>query len=110
MEYRKLPHGEKQISVIGMGSSVVGEQKEKDIIQTVEYALEQGVNFFDMAGGHASIFPGLRKGLAGAAGQRAAAGTFRGGLHFRGIWMDDQPGGGEALRGLAVENAENRLY
>ena len=86
MEYRKLPHGEEQISVIGMGSSVVGEQKEKDIIQTVEYALEQGVNFFDMAG------------------------TFRGGLHFRGIWMDDQPGGGEALRGLAVENAENRLY
>lgn len=54
MEYRKLPHGEEQISVIGMGSSVVGEQKEKDIIQTVQVALEQGVNFFDMAGGHSS--------------------------------------------------------
>ena len=56
MEYRKLPHGEEQISVIGMGSSVVGEQKEKDIIQTVQVALEQGVNFFDMAGGHSAIF------------------------------------------------------
>ena len=65
MQYRKLPHGEEQISVIGMGSSVVGEQKEKDIIQTVEYALEQGVNFFDMAGGHASIFPAYGKALQG---------------------------------------------
>ena len=25
MEYRKLPHGEEKISVIGMGTSVVGE-------------------------------------------------------------------------------------
>lgn len=41
MEYRKLPHGEEMISVIGMGSSVVGEQKEADIIRTVEYAWMQ---------------------------------------------------------------------
>ena len=39
MEYRKLPHGEEMISVIGMGSSVVGEQSEKNIIETVQYAL-----------------------------------------------------------------------
>ena len=63
MEYRKLPHGEEQISVIGMGFSVVGEQKEKDIIQTVQVALEQGVNFFDMAGGHAAIFGAYGKAL-----------------------------------------------
>ena len=31
MEYRKLPHGDEQISVIGMGSSVVGEQKDADM-------------------------------------------------------------------------------
>lgn len=35
MEYRKLPHGDELIGVIGMGTSVVGEQKEKDIIDTV---------------------------------------------------------------------------
>ena len=56
MEYRKLPRGGEMISVIGMGSSVVGAQKEKDIIKTVEYAVENGINYFDMAGGHASIF------------------------------------------------------
>ena len=31
MEYRKLHHGEEQISVIGMGSSVVGEQQDADM-------------------------------------------------------------------------------
>ncbi len=29
MEYRKLPHGDEQISVIGMGTSVVGESSVK---------------------------------------------------------------------------------
>ena len=33
MEYRELPHGDEAISVIGMGSSVVGAQQEADIIR-----------------------------------------------------------------------------
>ena len=45
MEYRRLPHGEEEISVIGMGSSVIGEQPESDIIETVQFALDSGVNF-----------------------------------------------------------------
>ena len=40
MKYRKLPHGEEQISIIGMGSSVIGEQAEKDIIKTVHFAMD----------------------------------------------------------------------
>lgn len=39
MEYRILPHGGEKIGVIGMGSSVVGAQKEADIIRTVPYRL-----------------------------------------------------------------------
>lgn len=65
MEYRKLPHGDEKISVIGMGTSVVGEQAEKDIIKTVRFALDAGINYFDMAGGHASIFPAFGKALEG---------------------------------------------
>lgn len=54
MEYRILPHGGEKIGVIGMGSSVVGAQKEADIIRTVRTAFDLGVNYFAMAGGHAS--------------------------------------------------------
>lgn len=64
MEYRALPHGGERIGVIGMGSSVVGEQTEADIIATVQYALDHGVNYFDMAGGHATIFAAYGKALA----------------------------------------------
>ena len=44
MEYRILPHGGEKIGVIGMGSSVVGAQKEADIIKTVRAAFDLGVN------------------------------------------------------------------
>lgn len=65
MIYRKIPHGDEEVSVIGMGTSVVGEQSEKNVAETVTYALDNGINFFDMAGGHASIFPGMGKALEG---------------------------------------------
>lgn len=41
VEYRELPHGDEAISVIGMGSSVVGAQQEANIIKTVQYALDK---------------------------------------------------------------------
>ena len=63
MEYRKLPHGEERIGVIGMGSSAVGMQNEKEIIETVRTAVEKGINFFDLAAGHASCFPAYGKAL-----------------------------------------------
>lgn len=65
MEYRQLPHGDEKISVIGMGTSVVGENSADNVVETVSYALDHGINFFDMAGGHASIFPGMGKALEG---------------------------------------------
>ena len=63
MQYRTLPHGGEAISAIGMGSSVVGAHKEADIIRTVRTAYDLGVNYFDMAGGHAAIFPAYGKAL-----------------------------------------------
>ena len=56
MEYRVLPHGGEKLSVIGMGASVIGAQPQEEIIATVRAAMESGINLFDMAGGHATIF------------------------------------------------------
>ena len=65
MEYRTLPHGGERISVLGMGSSVIGAQPEEEIIRTVRAAYDAGINYFDMAGGHAAIFPAYGKALHG---------------------------------------------
>ncbi len=48
-----------------MGTSVVGEHSQENVVNTVEFALENGVNYFDLAAGHASVFPGFAKALAG---------------------------------------------
>ena len=65
MEYRKLPHGEEKISVIGLGTSVIGEVSEARAEETVTYALDHGINYIDMAGGHAAIFPAFGRALEG---------------------------------------------
>ncbi len=66
MEYRKLPHGEEQISVIGIGSSSIGMAGEKEIEATMAMALEEGVNFFDMASADAAPFAAYGRAMAGA--------------------------------------------
>lgn len=63
MEYRILPHGGEKVGIIGMGSSVIGAQPEEEIIAAVRAAYESGVNYFDMAGGHAAIFAAYGKAL-----------------------------------------------
>ena len=65
MIYRTLPHGGEQISIIGMGTSVVGEVSAGNVTETVCCALDNGINYFDLAGGHASIFPGMGEALKG---------------------------------------------
>ncbi len=65
MQYRTLPHGGEKISIIGLGTSVVGEVSEKNVTETVDFALAQGINYIDLAGGHAAIFAGIGKALQG---------------------------------------------
>ena len=65
MEYRRLPHGEEQISVLGLGTSSIGMAGEREIRATVELALEAGVNYFDMASADAAPFPAYGAAMAG---------------------------------------------
>ena len=57
MEYRKLPKGNKQISVIGFGGSGLHQAGEKEAVETINLALENGINYFDLA---VSFFAGDR--------------------------------------------------
>lgn len=56
MEYRKLPHGGERISILGLGTSSIQESSEKEIEEIIVCAMEQGINFFDMASAEAKPF------------------------------------------------------
>ena len=57
MEYRKLPHGSEQISVLGFGTSSIGMAGEKEMEATITMALENGINYFDLASADGAPFP-----------------------------------------------------
>ena len=71
MEYRKLPHGEEQISILGLGSSSIGMAGEKEIAATVELALDEGTL---MGGGRTLPFAEMEVELK--SGEEAAATAF----------------------------------
>jgi len=50
MEYREIPHTDLRVSLIGLGTMTWGEQNtEEEGHEQMDYALEQGVNLFDVA-------------------------------------------------------------
>lgn len=50
MEYRDIPHTDLSVSLIGLGTMTWGEQNtEAEGHEQMDYALDQGVNFFDTA-------------------------------------------------------------
>lgn len=65
MEYRKLPHGEEKISVLGLGTSSIGMAEEKEIESTMSLALENGINYFDMASSDAKPFSAFGRAISG---------------------------------------------
>lgn len=66
MEYRKLPKGDEKISILGLGASSIQAAGEKEIEETVAFAMEQGINFFDMASSEAKPFAAYGRALAGS--------------------------------------------
>ena len=65
MEYRKLPHGSENISVLGFGTSSIGMAGEKEAEAAAVMALENGVNYFDMASADSVPFAAFGRAVAG---------------------------------------------
>ncbi|MCD8285754.1 MAG: aldo/keto reductase [Clostridia bacterium] len=65
MEYRKLPKGTEEISVIGLGCGYIDEAPEKEIVETIEAAYESGINFLDCAASAANPFSPYGTALQG---------------------------------------------
>ncbi len=65
MEYRKLPKGTEQISVIGFGGSGIHQSEQGEAVRAIHRAIESGVNYFDMAVSEAAAFDSYRAAFAG---------------------------------------------
>lgn len=65
MEYRENRRTGDKISVLGLGNSSIAEAGEKEGIETLNLAFENGINFYDMAAGAAACFPLYGKAFEG---------------------------------------------
>ena len=65
MEYRKLPKGGEALSILGIGTGFIGAAGEEEMERTLHLALENGVNFLDLAAGDAAPFPAFGRALEG---------------------------------------------
>ena len=69
MQYRKLPRGDEMISIIGLGNSSMGASGAKETEATVALALENGVNYFDMAAADAVPFAAFGRAVGSQRGR-----------------------------------------
>lgn len=65
MQYRKLPKGKEQISILGIGTSSIQNSTEKEIEKIIAAAVENGINYFDMASSEAKPFAAYGRALKG---------------------------------------------
>jgi len=65
MQYRKLPRGTEEISVLGIGTSSIQASSEKEIEKIITVAMENGINYFDMASSEAKPFAAYGRVIKG---------------------------------------------
>lgn len=63
MDYRKLPHGDEMISVMGIGTSGIIQSDDAEIEATARMAIENGINYFDLAAGDATPFAPIGRAI-----------------------------------------------
>lgn len=65
MEYRKLPHGEEKISVLGLGMGGIQQSSDEEIEQVVRKAIDHGINFFDLCAGAKNVYAPFGRAIQG---------------------------------------------
>ena len=65
MEYRKLPHGEEKLGVLGLGMGGIQKCSDAEIEQIIRTAIDHGINFFDLCAGGKNVYKPFGKAIAG---------------------------------------------
>ena len=63
-EYRKLKKGEERISTLGLGMGGMQSAPSEEIEAVIKKAVQNGVNFFDLCAGGASVYEPFGKAVA----------------------------------------------
>ena len=85
MEYRTLPHGGEKISIIGLGcGSFTGSEKEMTAV--IDAAIQNGINYFDMAPSEQAPFFAYAKAFSGRREQVITQ------MHFGAVYIDGKYG------------------
>ena len=53
------------ISIIGLGASSLGAASHEEMLKTLNHAFDAGINYVDLAAGHAPIFKAVGEALKG---------------------------------------------
>ena len=65
MEYRKLPHGGEDISIIGFGTGFNEFPGHETMVKTIRYALDSGINLLDLTPWDARMLGAFGEALRG---------------------------------------------
>ncbi len=65
IEYRKLPKGDERISTLGLGMGGIQNTPPDEIEKVISMAIENGINFFDLCAGGASVYEPFGKAIRG---------------------------------------------
>lgn len=65
MEYRRLPHGNENVSVLGLGFGGIQKAPDAEIEAVVHKAIANGINFFDLCAGAKNVYAPVGRALEG---------------------------------------------
>lgn len=99
------------ISIIGLGASSLGAASHEEMLKTLNHAFDAGINYVDLAAGHAPIFKAVGEALKGRRDRHyLLTNSFWGGIYLWRIWLDNRFKTYKRINSMAIRLSSNRLY